>query len=146
MSTTMLEMEGFYIRRQILHPGTLTIWVCIFSEVLMQVHHEAVLTNLTGRSPSLLNKLSRPTVQVLHYDDVTMSGMASQITSPGIVYSTVYPGADQRKHKAPRHWPLCGEFTGGEFPALMASNAETVSIWWRHHEVHRPRYVIFSCG
>ena len=36
--------------------------------------------------------------------------------------------------KAPRHWPLCGEFTGtGEFPAQMASNAENVSIWWRHH-------------
>ena len=34
--------------------------------------------------------------------------------------------------KAPRHWPLCGEFTG-EFPAKMASNAENVSIWWRHH-------------
>ena len=36
--------------------------------------------------------------------------------------------------KAPRHWPLCGEFTGtGEFPAQKASNAENVSIWWRHH-------------
>ena len=22
----------------------------------------------------------------------------------------------------------------GEFPAQMASNAENVSIWWRHHE------------
>ena len=33
--------------------------------------------------------------------------------------------------KAPRHWPLCGKFT--EVPAQMASNAEKVSIWWRHH-------------
>ena len=47
-----------------------------------------------------------------HYDDVTMSGMASQITSLTIVYSIVYSGADQRNIKAPRHWPLCGEFTG----------------------------------
>ena len=23
----------------------------------------------------------------------------------------------------------------GEFPAQMASNAENVSIWWRHHEI-----------
>ena len=31
--------------------------------------------------------------------------------------------------KAPRHWPLCGEFTGDrEFPAQMASNAENVAI------------------
>ena len=36
--------------------------------------------------------------------------------------------------KAPRQWPLCGEFTGHRWiPALMASNAENVSIWWRHH-------------
>ena len=36
--------------------------------------------------------------------------------------------------KAPRHWPLCGEFTGDRWiPAQMASNAENVSIWWRHH-------------
>ena len=37
--------------------------------------------------------------------------------------------------KAPRHWPLCGEFTEtGEFPAQRASCAENVSIWWRHHD------------
>ena len=36
--------------------------------------------------------------------------------------------------KAPRHWPLCGEFTGtGDFPAHSASYAENVSIWWGHH-------------
>ena len=36
--------------------------------------------------------------------------------------------------KAPCHWSLCGEFIGtGEFPAQMASNAENVSISWRHH-------------
>ena len=59
-----------------------------------------------------------------------MTTMASQITSFTIVYSD----ADQRNIKAPPHWPLCGEFTGtGEFPAQMASNAENVSIWWRHH-------------
>ena len=38
--------------------------------------------------------------------------------------------------KAPRHWPLCGEFTGtGEFPAQRASYAENVSIWWCHHDL-----------
>ena len=37
--------------------------------------------------------------------------------------------------KAPRHWPLCGEFTGtGEFPAQRASYAENASISWRHHD------------
>ena len=35
-----------------------------------------------------------------HYNDVIMSAMASQITSFTIVYSTVYSGADQRKHQS----------------------------------------------
>ena len=53
-----------------------------------------------------------------HYSDVIMYTIASQITSLAIVYSTVYSGADQRKHQS-------------SLP--LASNAENVSIWWRHH-------------
>ena len=34
------------------------------------------------------------------YSDVTMSAMASQITSLTIVYSTVYLGTDQTKHQS----------------------------------------------
>ena len=51
-------------------------------------------------------------ILVFHYNDVIMSSMASQITSLTIVYPMVYSGVDQRNIKAPRHWPLCGEFTG----------------------------------
>ena len=40
----------------------------------------------------------------------------------------------KENNKAPRHWPLCGEFTG-EFLPQRASNAENVSIWWRHHVI-----------
>ena len=36
----------------------------------------------------------------LHYNDVIMSAIASQITSLASVYSTVYSGADQRKHQS----------------------------------------------
>ena len=35
----------------------------------------------------------------INYTDVVMCAMASQITSLKIVYSTVYSGADQRKHQ-----------------------------------------------
>ena len=35
-----------------------------------------------------------------HYGDVIMGAIASQITSLTIVYSTVYPDADQRKHQS----------------------------------------------
>ena len=35
--------------------------------------------------------------------------------------------------KAPRHWPLCGEFTVDRWiPRTNAINAEIVSIRWRH--------------
>ena len=59
-----------------------------------------------------------------------MDSMASQITSRTIVNSAVYAGVDQRKHQSsasPRT---------GEFPTQMASNAENVSIWWRHHDTN----------
>ena len=36
----------------------------------------------------------------IHYNDVIVSAIASQITSLTIVYSTVYSGADQRKHQS----------------------------------------------
>ena len=36
----------------------------------------------------------------IHYSDVIMGAMSSQITSLTIVYSTVYSGADQRKHQS----------------------------------------------
>ena len=38
---------------------------------------------------------------LLHYNDVIMGAMASQITSLTIVYSPVYWDADQRKHQSP---------------------------------------------
>ena len=35
-----------------------------------------------------------------HYNDAIMSSLASEVTSLTIVYSTVYSGADQRKHRS----------------------------------------------
>ena len=70
-----------------------------------------------------------------HYNDVRMSAMASQITSLTIVYSTVYSGTDQRKHQSSTSLAFVRGIhrRPGEFPTQMASNAENVSIWWRHH-------------
>ena len=67
-----------------------------------------------------------------------MSAMASQITSLTIVYSTFYSGADQRKHQSFAALAfVCGNSpVTGEFTAQMASNAENLSIWWRHHGVY----------
>ena len=70
-----------------------------------------------------------------HYCDVIMGAIASQITSLTIVYSAVYSDADQRKYQS---------------SASLASNAENVSIWWRHHddtscEVSTPRDRVLIC-
>ena len=57
------------------------------------------------------------TLTSCHYSDIIMGTMTSQITSPTIVYSSVYSGAD-------------------EFPAQRANNAENVFRWWSlltHH-------------
>ena len=72
---------------------------------------------------------------VWHYGDVIMGAMASQITSLTIVYSTVYSGADQRKHQSSaslafgrgiRRWSVNSPHKG---PVTR----KIVSIWWRHH-------------
>ena len=85
------------------------------------------------------------------YNDVIMSTMASQITSLTTVYLTVYSRADQRKHQSSASLAFVRGIHrwSGEFPAQRASNAENVSIRWRHHailyritkEIYNVRYV-----
>ena len=57
-----------------------------------------------------------------------MVAIAYQITSLPVVNSIVYPDAGQRKHQSSASLAFVLEF-----PAQVASNAENVSIWWRHH-------------
>ena len=67
-----------------------------------------------------------------HYSDVLMGAMAYQITS--------LTAQIKENIKAPRHRPCKGNSpVTGEFPAQRASDAENVSIWWRHHLIKLPR-------
>ena len=70
--------------------------------------------------------------------------MASQITSLAIVYSTVYSRRKSKKTSKIRVTGLCAGISPvtGEIPAQRASNAENVSIWWRHHWLCRHERVI----
>ena len=70
-----------------------------------------------------------------HGSDVMMGAGASQITGFPVVYSTVCSGAYQRKHQKFCVTCLCegNSPATGEFPPQRASNAENVSIWWRHY-------------
>ena len=49
-------------------------------------------------------------MKVNYYNDVIMGSMASQMTSLTIVSSSLYSGADQRKHRSSASLALCGEF------------------------------------
>ena len=64
-----------------------------------------------------------------------MGAITPQITSPSIVYSTVYSDADQRKKSKFRVTGLCEENSSvaGEFSAQRANKAEGYSIRLRHH-------------
>ena len=72
-----------------------------------------------------------------HYNDVIMSPMASQITSLTIVYSTIYSGADQRKHQssAPLSFvggnsPMTGEFPHKGPVTRKMFPFDDVIMWW----------------
>ena len=89
---------------------------------LLQCHMKDISTvNLATTKPQQ-NTTNHKTM-CNNYSDIIMSAMASQITSITIVYSTVYSGADQRKHQssaslafvwgihcwpvnAPHKWPI----------------------------------------
>ena len=81
-----------------------------------------------------------------HYHDVIMSAMASQITSFTIVYSTVFSGADQRKHQSSasqafvqgiHRWPVNSQHkwpvTRKMFPfddVIMSNPKDMIKIVW----------------
>ena len=106
------------------------VWIWLLCHYLSICELKATSHESLGKHP-LFSIISNE----LHYIDVVMGTMASQITSLTIVYSTVYAGADQRNHQSSAALAFVrGIHRGtGEFPAQMASNAESVSIWWRHH-------------
>ena len=78
-----------------------------------------------------------------HYSDVMMGTIASQITSLTIVLLNQLFRRRSKKTSKLRVTGLCAGNSPatGEFPAQMASNAENVSISWRHHG--SPRFVEF---
>ena len=74
-------------------------------------------------------------VSLAHHSDAIMRAMASQITGVSIVCSTVGSGADQRKYQSSASLAFVREIHRWLVNSPQKnSNAENVSIWWRHHE------------
>ena len=89
----------------------------------------------------------------MHYNDVIMTTIASQITSLTIVYSTVYSGADQSKHQSsaslafvwgihrgPVNSPHKGPVTRKMFPF------DDVIMVYSKNYTHGSRFVLFCHG
>ena len=84
-----------------------------------------------------------------HYSDVIMGAMASQITSPTIVYSSVYSGADQGKHhyndvimttKAPQITSLTVVYSTVYSDADQRKHQISASLAFMW-EIHRNRWI-----
>ena len=71
-----------------------------------------------------------------HHSDAIISAMASRITGVSVVCPTVCSGADQRKHQSSASLTFMRGIHRwrAKLPSQMASNAENVSIWWRHRD------------
>ena len=96
---------------------------------------------------------------VLHYSDVIMDAIASQITSLTIVYSTVYSDADQRKHQSsaplafvrgfhqgpvnsPHKWPVTRKMF--PFDDVIMERGLVYYIWLGKLSATKRRWYIFS--
>ena len=86
-----------------------------------------------------------------HYSDVIMGAMTSQITSLTIVYSTVYSGANQRKHQSsaslvvvwgihrsplnsPHKWPLTRKMFSFD-DVIMNKHDQVRSVYVRYRHL-----------
>ena len=78
-----------------------------------------------------------------HYSDIIMRTMGSQFSSVSIVYSTVYPGVDQRKHQSSaslafvrgiHRWPLHSHQKGPVTRKMLPFNDVTIMIFQFHSE------------
>ena len=94
---TQVLFYGFMFHYWLIY---LVILYHIWYNVYINVQYTRYVTTCSVRVPILSKNL------------MLFSQWQSQITSLTSVYSTVYSDADKKNIKAPRHWPLCGEFTG----------------------------------
>ena len=120
-----VETEWFLLRR--LHLKLTSVILQTFCLGEMSWDTTAVVPTQLLREANLTWKS--------HYNEVIMTAMASQITSLTIAYSSVDARRRLKKTSKLRVTGLCAgnSLVTGEFPAQRASNAENVSIWWRHH-------------
>ena len=95
--------------------------------------------------PYQLDPRIRNQLKLIHYSDVIVGTMASQITSLTIVYPTVYSGADQRKHQSsallafvqgihrwpvnsPHKWPITWKMYSFDYVTMFLSTMLSIQL------------------
>ena len=69
-------------------------------------------------------------IHCIHYNDVIIRGIASQINGVWIFAQPFVQAQIKENIKAPRYWPLWRKLTvTGGYPSQRANNAKNVSIW-----------------
>ena len=119
-------------------------------------YHNSTPTSKAIWQLFLLRKLNRYSrVPVMHYDDVIIGTIASQITSLTVVYSTVYSDADQRKHQISASlafvWGIHrwiprrkGQLRGKCFHSMTSSWYYGVRSQITNKPSHKPTRILFS--
>ena len=92
-----------FIRYNIVSPVSRGNWQMIVWS--MDTHHIRFVKDMRIVK---LNKV----IPMTHYGDVIMGAIASQITASRLFTQPFIQTQIKENIKAPRHWPLCGEFTG----------------------------------
>ena len=96
--------------------------------------YNVVKYHTTSNTEQQWQKHNKLYSELKHYCDVIMGAMAYQITSLRLFTQPFMHAQIKENIKAPRHWPLCGEFTGDRWiPRTNGQLRGNVYIWWRHH-------------
>ena len=99
-------------------------YICIYIYISKRssLQNVSIISSLTGREirPWISCKCNSWSIGGKHYSDVTMSAIASQITSLTIVHSTLYSGVDQTKTSMLHITGLCA----GNSPAVILTDAK----------------------
>ena len=79
-----------------------------------------------------------------HCNDVIMGAIASQITTSRLFTQAFIQTQIKENIKAPRHWPLCGEFTGDRWiprtnDQLRGKCFRLMTSWWTIAIFHSDR-------
>ena len=120
----------------------ITTWLeqkCVTLVISNQLTFQAIITSLLRRQNKLTIPLPYHTPSVLHALGALQWRHNGRDGHDGVSNHQPHDCLFRRRSKKTSELRVTGLCVGnspvsGEFPAQIASNAENVSMWWRHHE------------